>query len=888
MRIPFRHIAGHLVWSTSGSVWAIWRVSPMGGRYVPARVRDELLGRVTALVRSLAGAPRVFGLAARVDPGEVADQMVEGLDWQRLPAWCETTAAGLDLLAGQEMHRRTLWLAVPLSSQSGRFDVAAAGAAMWSELSSALGLPPVPVAAEEVAEYTEQADRVQAALGGGLALRPAKPSEIVWMVQHAVHRGLDEPLLAEAERSPLYGGRVRDGELRSPSYAELGQIRLAEGGRTDATDGISDADGRAKQGKQKSKRRRPQAGQPWWRADGASPLLRRWLQVECEAGTGYQAHLALAELPPARAVDSADLLAQLESLDFPVDFTVDLQVVTAQRAKEQVQRKKKELLDQAEQYGAQPTGMPHSLPEAAGDLAEEDARLSRTSVEVEVQSVTVLTVWGPDAITCDARARALAAALSGGDYRAVRPHGMQEALFTLGLPGAARPAAVREFTQHQLSEDWAASGAFTNTGVGDPSGLMVGVDLDSGTIRPVLLNIADAPQRNASASVGIVGDLGAGKSVLEKLLASAVVDRGGRAIVIDRTPIREWAVFGTSAAGDRCQVIDAAKAELSIDPLRVFGGPVGAHYALSYLTLQLGIGPMSAAGAVLHHAVEEAAAGPEPSMAAVLDVLNTMATDGTGAATRRDAAATMSDLLRIVSSNPLAAMVFDPNLPPVTLDGDLGADMVVVTTTGLTLPPREAFANIDVLRQQPLEALIGRAVLYLIAAIARQAAFTDPSRFCTVAMDECYWLTSSAEGSALVHEILHDGRKHGAGCLLGAHDVDELGKDAGLLAYKVLARTSDQARARKGLSFLGLDDGNEDLIRLVTTGLSPVGQPGRDGEMLLRDPRMQVGRIKVHVPAVPRIEQAIFTTPGTATEDITGARGDSTARDARDGAGGSR
>jgi len=864
MRIPFRHIAGHLVWSTSGSVWAVWRVAPVGGRYVPARVRDELLSRVTGLVRSLAGTPRLFGLAAQLDPGEVAEQMVSGLDWQRLPAWAETTAAGLDLLAEQEMHRRTLWLAIPLSSPGGRFDLAATGSAMWSELSSTLGLDPAPVAADEVREYTQQANRVQAALGGGLALRPASPAEIVWMVQHAVHRGLEEPLLADAETSPLYGSRVTDGQLRSPSYADLGLVRLAEGGRPlDNPDPSRDGGGRDDwQRKRKSKNRRAKGGQPWWRRDGASPLLRRWLQVESETGTGYQAHLALAELPPVQAMDSADLLAQLESLDFPVDFVIDLHVVTAERAKEQVRRKKKELLDQAEQYGAQPTGMPHSLPEAAGDLAEEDARLSRTSVEVEVQSVTVLTVWAGDPVTCDARARSLAALLSGGDYRAVRPHGMQEALFALGLPGATRPAQVREFVQHQLSEDWAASGAFTNTTVGDPTGLMVGVDLDCGTIRPVLLNIADAPQRNASASVGIAGDLGAGKSVLEKLLACAVVDRGGRAIVIDRTPIREWALFGRSAAGSRCQIIDAAKAELSIDPLRVFSGPVGAHYALSYLTLQLGVGPMSASGAVLHHAVEEAAAGPTPSMAAVLDVLVTMSANDSGATTRRDAAATMADLLRIVSSNPLAAMVFDSDLPPVTLDGDLGADMVVVTTTGLTLPPKEAFGNVEVLRQQPLEALIGRAVLYLIAAIARQAAFTDPGRFCCVAMDECYWLTSSAEGSALVHEILHDGRKHGAGVILGAHDVDELGKDAGLLAYKVLARTSDHARARKGLDFLGLDSASEDLVRLVTTGLSPVGQPGHDGEMLLRDPRMNVGRIKVHVPPVPRIQQAIFTTPG--------------------------
>ncbi|MFD8985683.1 ATP-binding protein, partial [Streptomyces sp. NPDC059564] len=777
-----------------------------------------------------------------------------GVGWRRLPAWAETCAATADVLTGQEMHERTLWLAVPLPGKGGA--AAASLHALYGELSAVLDLPPVAVPEAEVHAAVAEAGRIQTSLGGGLGLRPASPAEIVWMVQHSIHRGLDaEPLLSDAEHSPLYGSRVHAGQVRSPSYADLGQIRLAEGGQ-DIVEKAKAARG------------------PWWRtAATSSPLGRRWLQAESEAGTGYQAHLVLAELPPAVPVESADVLAQLEALPFPVDVTVDLRVVPAKKARAQVQRKKRELLDQAGQYGAQPTGMPHSLPNAAGDLAEQDARMARTSVEVEVQSVTVLSVWGPAAAVCDARARELSAALSGGDYRAERPYGMQEDLFALGLPGMPRAPKLGQFTQHQLSEDWAACGALTLSRVGDPAGAMIGYDLDSGTIRPVLLNPADAPQVNASASSAVVGDLGGGKSVLEKLVTGAVVDRGGRAIVIDRTPIREWARFGQSAMGNRCQVIDAAQARISIDPLRVFGGPVGAHYALSYLTLQLGVGAMTAAGAVLHRAVEEVAGGPGPSMGKVLDVLTALAESSCGTS-RADAAATMADLLRIVRGSPLAAMVFDADLPPVTLAGDLGADLVVVTTTGLTLPPREAFADTEVLRQQPLEALIGRAVLYLIAAIARQAAFTEPERFCLVALDECYWLTSSAEGSSLVHEILHDGRKHGAGCFLGAHDEEELGKDAALIAYRFLARTTDRVRAAKGLRFLGLDGEDEELLRLVTTGLSPVGQAGREGEMLLRDPRMQVGRIKVIVPPVPRLKESIFTTPGR-TAQATATRGTS-------------
>ncbi|MFF2386996.1 ATP-binding protein [Streptomyces sp. NPDC058108] len=867
MRIPVRHIAGHLVWSAHGSVWALYRLHPgpdtddrreetVQGTHVPAAVRDEQLAKITHWVRSLSGAPRLYGLCAQVDPGEVALRMIEGIE----PGsgqddgphpWVENVEAALDLLDGQEMHRRTLWLAVPLQTETAGLQVSASLGAMWAELGPMLGIRPAPVARREVNAYREQASRVESALAGGIAFRPARPAEIVWMVQHALHRGLPEPLLTEAERSGLYGGTLRSGMLHSPSYADLGQVRLQEGGIDPGLDDVDDLKG---------------AGQltrsgrgAWWRSS-SSPLRRRWLQVESDSGTGYQAQLALAECPPAVSQSAADLFAQLEMLDFPVDYTIDLTLVPAEKARDQVRRKKNELIDQADQYDARPTGMPSSLTEAARDLGELDARLSRTSVEVEVQSVTVLTVWGPTAAVCDARARALAALLGGADYRAVRPAGLQEALFTLGLPATVRPGVVREFTQHQISEDWALSGAFTTAEVGDPSGMFLGIDLDCGTTRPVMINVADAPKQDASASMGIVGDLGAGKSVLEKLIAESVWARGGCAICIDRTPVREWAAFARTAAKGRVQIIDAAQAEVSIDPLRMFTGPEGRHYALSYLTLQLGIGPMSTSGEVLHHAVEVAASNEAPSMHRVLEVLDEMASREAGR--RQDAAATLAGLIRVVATNPLAAMVFDPALPPVQLDASSASDMIVITTTGLKLPPKAAFDKPEVLHQQPLEALIGRAVLYLIAAIARQTAFEDPERFTAVVLDELYWLTSSAEGTALVHEILHDGRKHGAGLLAASHDAEELGPDRGLMAYRALARTADRERARRGLEFVGLDADDPELVRLVTTGLSPVGQRGREGEFLLTCPRQNTGRVKAVIPRIDRIRSSITTTPG--------------------------
>ncbi|GAA2349621.1 ATP-binding protein [Streptomyces kunmingensis] len=889
MRVPIRHIAGHLLWSTEGHAWALYRLHPgadepghsteaVTGAYLPAAVREEQLQRITQLIRSLSGEPRLFGVCAQSDASETAWRMLEGLhndeDDLRAEArpWVEHVEAALDLLEGQEMHRRTLWLAVPLSTDSkrGRGLVARGlGTGAFGELSDTLGLVPSPVSDTDLARAREKAAQIEAQMAGAIPFRAARPAEIVWLVQHALHRGTSEPLLSEAASSALYAGRVRQGLLVSPSYADLGQVRIEEGGfpRT---------------GQRQSQGRGWRAllahglgagskvtGRQWWK-ETLSPLQRRWLQVETPDGTGYQAHLVLAEAPPAVSLQAADLFAQLEVLDFPVDFTVSLSLIEAGEARRKIQRKRTELVDQVDQYDARPTGLPSDIPEAARDLGEMDARLARTSAEVEVQSVTVLTVWAPTSELCDARARALEKLLAGADYRMLRPVGLQSDLFALGLPGSVRPLSVREFTQHQVAEDWAMSGAFTRSEAGDPNGILLGFDLDSGTARPVMVNVADAPKQDASASLAVVGDLGGGKSVLQKCVQSAVVDRGARAICIDRTPVREWARFARGSAPGRCQIIDAAQAELSIDPLRLFPGPEGRRYALNYLTLQLGIGAMSIEGEVLHHAVEQAADLPDASMATVVETLGDTARSGTGR--RTDAAASVAGLLHLITSNPLARMVFDPTLPVARLHGSSTADLIVITTAGLTLPPKAAFEKPEILHQQPLEALIGRAVLYLIAAMARQAAFADPSRFCAVVTDELYWLTSSAEGTALVHEILHDGRKHYAGLFAGSHDETELGPDRGLFAYKALARTADRGRARRGLNFIGLDGRDEDLVRLVTTNLSPVGIKERAGEILLTGPRQNTGRIKVHIPTVQRIADHIRTTPTDTqqgTKDVT-------------------
>ncbi|TYB48559.1 ATP-binding protein [Actinomadura chibensis] len=844
MRVPIRHLAGNLLWSTSGTVWGVWRVRPVAYAHASPRARADLHAATTAVLKRLTGEPMLLSLCARQDAAEIVERMVEGVEAARCPQWAEVTDAARGWLETLDISERTHWLALPLGAERSSLGLRTVADSALSALTDALGLPPPPVTAADLAAYQARAASLESQLSTDPAMRPATPAEVLWIYSHSLHRGLAEPLLSETAGSKAGGSRLLSGVLRGPSLAHFGQVRLTEAGRPARADGDGGREG----------------PRPWWRGEqGTSPLRRRWLQVETEMGTSYQAFLALAEMPATFTLPGSEYLADLDGFDFPVDYACRLRVVSAAEAESKSRRKARELTAQVEEYDGETAGVPQSLIDAASDLNDERARLQTSSTEVEIQSTTVLCVWGTTPEECDGRAGLVRAALSAAEYQLVRPTGAQRSLFTAMLPGAAGSAAVLgEFRQYQLASDFAMAMPWASSDVGDPTGMLLGVSLDDAAARPVLLDPANAPRQDASASLGAVGELGAGKSVLLKTVQIGLLDRGGRVIAVDRTPMGEWVHFAENAAPGRNQVIRADEhAALTLDPLRVFAPEVGARYAKSYLTLQLGVPPMSPGGLALSQAVDAVAASSRPHMHGVIDELKAIAGRETG--TRRaEHADELADLLRVVAADPLAQMVFG-DLPPLRLDGDF----CVFHTAGLTLPKKEVFTSEYHMQRQPLETLIGRAVLYVIAAAAREVAFADPARFVGLAFDECYWLTNSTEGQDLVLEIVRDGRKHAAGALLGSHDPEDFGNDTirGLLSNRFLLRHRDSHLAARGLEFLNLDPDDDRLIELVTTDLSPVKDPDRKGEALFLDTRRRAGRIKILIPPVRRIATSILTTP---------------------------
>ncbi|MFD5425600.1 ATP-binding protein [Streptomyces sp. NPDC127084] len=840
MRLPIRHIEGNLVFTTHGATWAIWRVAAANYSHAPQVAKQRRLKALESLFKSLTGEPMLLSLCPQVDPIAVVRAMVADVDLKRSPRYEQLGQAVLDQLETMELTGRTDWLAIPLPPASRKDAVLSALSAAKADVALQLGLIPAPITSGEVERRTEQARRMHAQWPTGVSMRPATEAEILWIYGHSARRGLAEPFLPDGTE-PRVRGRGR-------TAAALGEMLLAEGG-ADFHD------------------RRSVPG---------NPFERRYVQVSSEWGDSYQAMLALAEMPEAFALPGAAYLQQLDDLAYPVDWSARLVITPGAKAEAKTRKRARHLKAQAAEYQGDPAGPPASIAKHEADNDEFRDRITASAREVEIRAMVTLAVWGSTPDDAQDRAASLASDFGSTDYTFARPVGEQTNLWHAMLPGCRTPRVLTGYAQYLLARDFAMAMPWCGSQLGDERGGLYGLQLASGGARPVLIDPARGPRENASASMAFLGELGAGKSVALKSAVYNVLARGhqpgrpnsrGRAVIVDRTKEEEWARLAKACPGTTQLIRIDQSAEVSLDPLRLYvndSPKAAARFCESFLTLLLGVKPMDLEGVALSEAVQAVLEQPEPSMTALIDEL-----------TRRGGedvpARNLARKLKAVARKDLAAVVFDERLPVVDTDR---ADSVVFLVNALQLPKKSELASEHRIERLEFEKVLGRSLMYLIAAVARETVMKSKDEFGVAVFDECWWLTSSDEGLELLLELMRDGRKHNAAAYVGSHDPDDIGpadseKGAiirGLIPHRLLFRQTTRSLASRGLEFLGIDATDPDLLDLVTAGLSPIDLPeeeklARAGECLYRDLAGRIGLMKVLIPEDDAITRVIHTTP---------------------------
>ena len=829
MKIPTIALHDNLRFTTSGQVWADFLLTGVNYGLRAPEEKDRVRLLHQALFRALPGESLMLGLCSTLDPHQVVERMLDGVDVNECPDWVAECEATLESIEQLRPGYRIFWLSVPLSNDGTR--AASTFTAARTSIEATLGLPAAKPSAAHLKAAAMKARQVAETIPALFHPTPVTPAQMVWLHQHMIDRGLYlDALLPEQ-------GINNVPKRRSALLAPL----LDEGGRTDDE-----------------------------KRTLFNPLKRRYLKVQSSApgdedAASYQAMLMVSDVPDGELpFPGGEMLGRLDECGLTVDWAMRLTVRSSGEVLRSNQRALETLNEQFNQREGELSHGVSALDRHAEDLSEYAAVMEGNKLEVECQATFILSVAAADPDEVRSQAKALAGWFSEAGYRLAQPVGYQQEMWWQCHPGMPTSPLTREYAQLTTSETLSAMVPLSTAHVGDNAGTLLAININNGPMldehtpcgsSPLIFHNPDgATDRNVSGSTAIIGDLGSGKSYTLKKEAGAILDRGGRVIVTDRTNMGEWAVWAEALADPR--IVDVSEPVWSLDPLRIFDPATGSRIAQSFLTPLLDIAPTSEKGVLLSEVLEA-------------DYLTKHHITGLGPLVNHladncpiDGAKELARLIRVFSRKDLGRVVFDATLPALNLDHPI----IVVRTHQLALPKRSELDHEHLFRQMGLEKLFGRAMFALITSIAKRECFSDRDQLAAFVVDEAHAVTSSTEGANELVDFIRDGRKHRAVVYLGSHDPDEDFPSEtmrGLIPFRVLMRHRDKTLAQNGLRWLDLDHTDHTLIDLITKDTSPqIGDevpPHRRGECLIRDASGAVGRARILPPALASRDQAART-----------------------------
>ncbi|MEV0892980.1 ATP-binding protein [Promicromonospora sp. MEB111] len=832
-----------LMWTRTGTVWAVWRVSPVPYAFQPDDKKHAARRHHTALYRALRGESLHLGLTAATDPASVVLSMIEGVDLSEREAWAAECEATLDFLEQIPIGRRVHWIAAPLANPGAKAFMEPLQAS-WTTLQDTLMMPRSVPGRHAIGERAAQAEALRKEMPSAFDPQPASVAEMAWMFGHAMQRGLGLDTAV-----PVDGSLDAEMHLSGPSVLPSALVDPA--GQTDSEKKLGPL--------QILKR-------PYVKVlDPTNPEL-----------ASYQTTLVVSDTPSGGIVyPGCEWIGRVDESGVPCDWAIRMTVRSRDEVTNRNRRAVRTLNDQFDQRSEEERAG-SSLDTTARALGEYQAVMDADELEVEVDATTMFTVSGhtPEQALDDARD--LTKYFAAMQFSLRTDPTIQPTLFEATLPGMPTPRAVREYSQITTARAFSAAVPFATTELGDTSGALFALEISNGAARPnpVFVNLAGATDKlDVALAMGFVGELGSGKSVSMKTVAMDNVDMGATLMAVDHTEMGEWGIAVSEIPGS--QVVEISEdATVSMDPLRILPPAQAPRVARAFLTVLLSVQTKSEQNVLLSKVLQT-----EYMWRHQITSLGSLARH-----LEQDCeypgARMLADEMRIFSELDFGRALFDDTLPPL----DLGSPAIVLHTHKMQLPSRADMEHGHLFAELKAEKVFGRATFALIAALARYRCFADRSRLDIFAADEASKTMSSPEAAEEIGTFIRDGRKHKAALLLGSHDAEEdFGNEVvrGLIPFRVLLRHRDSNLARRGLRWLhGLPTDapvDEGLVKLVTEGTAPVTDAAvgvveeRRGECLIRDFQARYGRAKVMAPLVEKRAQTVKTTPTSSTGAVIGA-----------------
>ena len=495
---------------------------------------------------------------------------------------------------------------------------------------------------------------------------------------------------------------------------------------------------------------------------------QRYLRLEHENKESYVSYFTVNAIVGELDFPSSEIFYfQQQQFTFPVDTSMNVEIVENRKALTTVRNKKKELKDldnHAYQAGSETSS---NVVDALDSVDELETDLDQSKESMYKLSY-VIRVSAPDLDELKRRCDEVKDFYDDLNVKLVRPAGDMLGLHSEFLPASKR--YINDYVQYVKSDFLAGLGFGATQQLGENTGIYMGYSVDTG--RNVYLQPSLASQgvkgtvTNALASA-FVGSLGGGKSFCNNLLVYYSVLFGGQAVILDPKSERgNWKETLPEIAHEINIVnltSDKDNAGL-LDPFVIMKNVKDAEsLAIDILTFLTGISSRDGEKfPVLRKAVRSVTQSDSRGLLHVIDELR-----------REDTpiSRNIADHIDSFTDYDFAHLLFSDGTVEnaISLDNQLN----IIQVADLVLPDKdttfEEYTTIE---------LLSVSMLIVISTFALDFIHSDRSIFKIVDLDEAWAFLNVAQGETLSNKLVRAGRAMQAGVYFVTQSSGDVAKES--------------------------------------------------------------------------------------------------------------
>lgn len=576
---------------------------------------------------------------------------------------------------------------------------------------------------------------------------------------------------------------------------------------------------------------------------------QRYLRLEHEDSESYVSYFTVNAIVGELDFPSSEIFYfQQQQFTFPVDTSMNVEIVGNKKALTTVRNKKKELKDldnHAYQAGNETSS---NVVEALDSVDELETDLDQSKESMYKLSY-VIRVSAPDLDELKRRCDEVKDFYDDLNVKLVRPAGDM-----MGLHGEFLPASKRyinDYIQYVKSDFLAGLGFGATQMLGENTGIYIGYSVDTG--RNVYLQPSLASQgvkgtvTNALASA-FVGSLGGGKSFCNNLLVYYSVLFGGQAVILDPKSERgNWKETLPEIAHEINIVnltSDKENAGL-LDPFVIMKDKEdGATLAKEILTFLTGISTRDGDKfPVLISAISKVS---ESEQRGLLNVITELRKENTPIANH------IANHIDSFTNYDFAHLLFSDGTAENTIS--LDNQLNIIQVADLVLPDKDTTFD-----EYTTIELLSVAMLIVISTFALDFIHSDRSIFKIVDLDEAWAFLNVAQGETLSNKLVRAGRAMNAGVYFVTQSSGDVSKESlkNNIGLKFAFRSTDTNEIKQTLEFFGLDSEDENNQKRL--------RDLENGQCLMQDLYGRVGVVQIH-PVFVELLHAFDTRPPIKSE----------------------